>query len=452
MTSFPPSLARMNAGRRMENYDRLCVESWIACGFRVLGVNAPDEIPALAKRYAGVEFIAVERNAKALFARNTPFIADIMSVLAAQPEPVLGLINSDLLFEPVGAWQNLVPLVEQKTVVTGQRLDARTLAGGALHQYFPGFDYFFFDREAAEILSKSMQPFSMGLPWWDYWCPLSLALRGFGLQSIARPAVLHLAHESRTDAHKRAWRRLGAEFARAIERESKLADSMPADWQDLIALCNEIDSAPQEQIESGACDARIDRLPALAVPIIAAHIVKLEDTSPSLRRDIAARFPFFTDLEDRIGAGRALHQAIWEEQQGRAQFAQTLYDTAMQMAPQDPGVLSACGNFFFRRGDMERAVNLLNRAAEYAPDSAVLLNSLGSALGQIGRDGEAFACFERAVKADPLDGTSYYNLALALYPQNRQEEVATRLEEMLREAPHFPDGALWLRRIRENFR
>ena len=93
----------------------------------------------------------------------------------------------------------MIPLIAHTTVVAGQRLDVRSLAGGALHPYYPGFDYFFFDRAAAQALSTSTQPFSIGLPWWDDWCPLSLALRGYRLQCVGRPAVLHLAHEARTD-------------------------------------------------------------------------------------------------------------------------------------------------------------------------------------------------------------------------------------------------------------
>jgi Tfp pilus assembly protein PilF len=428
----------------MEDYDRLCVESWIACGFRVLGINTAGEIPALAARYPGVEFIAAERSAQALFARNTPFIADMMSVLAAQPEPVLGIVNCDLLFEPVAAWQDLISLIEQKIVLTGQRLDVRTLEGGALHQYFPGFDYFFFGREAAAALSTSTLPFSMGLPWWDYWCPLSLASRGFRLQCLASPVVLHLAHESRTDARTMTWRRLAAQFARGLLQDTKEC-APPLDWESLVETCALLDSASDAALENGACDGEIIRLSEFAVPLIAGVPVEL-GSAP------ATPAPYFADIPRRKVAGQALHLALMEEKRRQFEAARAHYVTATQNAPQDPGVLSSCGNFFFRQGDMERAASLLNRAVEYAPDSAMLLNSLGSALGQIGRDDEALVCFERAVRADPLDGTSYYNLALALYPQNRQAEIVKRLEEVLRQAPHFPGGALWLRRIRENFR
>jgi hypothetical protein len=142
-TSFPPQLVRSDIGRRMEDYDRLCLRSWLECGFRILAVNDADEIPPLKARYPYVEFVAAPRNAKPVWGRGTPYIADILALLAQQSEPVLGIINSDLLFEPVLAWQQLRGLVPKKTLVTGQRYDVRSLAGGALHVYVPGFDYFF---------------------------------------------------------------------------------------------------------------------------------------------------------------------------------------------------------------------------------------------------------------------------------------------------------------------
>ena len=433
----------------MADYDRLCIESWIDCGFRVLALNTPDEIPHLAARYTGVDFVSAKRTAQPIFGRNTPFIADMMSVLAIQPEPVLGILNCDILFEPVSAWRGMDAMIAQKTVVTGQRLDARSLTGGALHQYFPGFDYFFFDHAAADALAQTVLPFSMGLPWWDYWFPLCLAFRGYELRNVTKPAVLHLAHESRTEARTSIWRRLAVEFARSVVRESGMRNSAPANTENLIALSRLVDKATDAEIEGGTCDAQIIRLSELSVPIIGGTPIQLDDTAFAASAPSVSTL-FFDGVPNRVEAGHALHQAMWEERLGRMDVAEARYGTALKKAPHDPGVLSACGNFFLRRGDMDRAATLLCEAVELVPDSAWLLNCLGSTLGQAGRVHEAIACFERALAADPLDGTSYYNLAMALYPSNRHGEIVGRLETMLRNVPDFPDGPLWLRRLRES--
>src|SRR3977135_2237248 len=111
--SFPPKWGPINAGRPMEDYDRLCVQSWITCGFKIISLNAPDEIPALATRYPEVQFIPSEQNASHLFGRKTPFIAGLLSALAQESGSVFGIINSDIVFEPAAGWENLGSLVAQ---------------------------------------------------------------------------------------------------------------------------------------------------------------------------------------------------------------------------------------------------------------------------------------------------------------------------------------------------
>ena len=457
-TSFPPKLVRTNGGRRMEDYDRLCVQSWIACGFKIISLNAPDEIAALASRHPEIDFIPTERNASSVFGRRTPFIADILSALARQTGSVLGIINSDIIFEPTAGWQNLESLVAQKSVVTGQRCDTRSLAGDVLHRYLPGFDYFFFDQEAAKQLADDIHPFSMGLPWWDYWLPIILALRGYEIRCVARPVILHLAHESPTEARSATWRRLAVEFARTVVAEQESSSITPANWEDLLTLCRELANASDSILDSGNLDQNIIHLSELSVPAIAGHIVELASApaaTPAKASLAALSFDktlalstFFDDIPRRLAAGDALHKALWHEQRQELRHAQHFYGLALERAPRDPGVLSACGNYCENRGDLERAVALFRRSVEVQPDSGVLLNSLGSALGELGRLDEAIACFEKAMNVDPLYAPSYYNLAIGLYSRNRHSEIIRRLENLTQDSK-IEDGQHWLDRIHE---
>ena len=98
---------------------------------------------------------------------------------------------------------------------------------------------------------------------------------------------------------------------------------------------------------------------------------------------------------------------------------------------------------------MERAAILLSQALERVPNSVMLLNSVGSAYGRMGRMDSAIGCFERALQADPRDGASYYNLVVALYPNPRHAEIVGRLEDCVQHRPDFPDAPEWLRKIRE---
>src|SRR5215510_10906314 len=64
-TSIPPRLSRTNDGVSVgDEYQRLCVESWFACGFKVLSVNPREEIEPLARRFPEIEFVPVDSDAR----------------------------------------------------------------------------------------------------------------------------------------------------------------------------------------------------------------------------------------------------------------------------------------------------------------------------------------------------------------------------------------------------
>src|SRR5262245_59480011 len=106
-TSIPPRLSRTNDGVSVgDEYQRLCVESWLACGFKVLSVNPREEIEPLARRFPEIEFVPVDSDARAVTGRALPFIADLLRELAASSVPVVGIINSDIVFEPKSEWRD----------------------------------------------------------------------------------------------------------------------------------------------------------------------------------------------------------------------------------------------------------------------------------------------------------------------------------------------------------
>src|SRR5262245_32315501 len=104
----------------MDNeYQALCIRSLLACGFRVLSVNHPDEIPALAARYPEVSFIETTRDASIISGRRTPYIADLLHALATAAEPVAGIVNSDIVFEPSATWRTWLPSAATDALVMG---------------------------------------------------------------------------------------------------------------------------------------------------------------------------------------------------------------------------------------------------------------------------------------------------------------------------------------------
>ena len=164
-----------------------------------------------------------------------PYIADLLGALIDAPEAVIGIINSDLVFEPSGAWQTWLPRMVGGPVVTGQRHEATSIVDGTFRKYYWGFD-FFFDRRSALDLLETAAPFAMGLPWWDYWLPAALSLKGRQVLTLERPTVAHLIHKE--PSLDDGWRLLAISFARFIVQEAaKHRGPLPQSVSAVLPLC-----------------------------------------------------------------------------------------------------------------------------------------------------------------------------------------------------------------------
>ncbi len=74
---------------------------------------------------------------------------------------------------------------------------------------------------------------------------------------------------------------------------------------------------------------------------------------------------------------------------------------ALELDPEDVGALEFLFGQLTNLGDFEAAEPLGRRAVELAPDSFDLWHDLGRAYRDIGRDTEAIACFDQALRLDP---------------------------------------------------
>jgi len=163
-TSIAPSLTRKDGDHPLPEYQALCVQSWIANGFRVISINDPEEIPALAQCHPEVTFVPTSRNAGQWTGRKNPYIADLLLALKDASEPVLGIINSDLIFEPSSTWVQRLPSLVESNMVVAHRYNANSLSEGALRRY-DGLDCFFFDKTTALDALEDATPYAMGVPW-----------------------------------------------------------------------------------------------------------------------------------------------------------------------------------------------------------------------------------------------------------------------------------------------
>ena len=388
-TSIPPGLLRRNAGHAIDNaYQRLCLNSWLDCGFRVMSVNHPDEIPDLAQAYPEVSFVPASGDASAVSGRRTPYIADLLGTLIEAPEPVTGIINSDLVFEPSPSWQTWLPNTVGDAVVTGQRHDATSLLDGTFRKYYWGFDFFFFDHKSARDLLETASPFAMGLPWWDYWLPAALSLKGRRVLTLERPTVAHLIHKE--PSLDDGWRQLAMNFASFIvEEAAKCRGPLPQGVSEVLPLCRSLTQMPELRWRNRGADTEIGQIAVHYVPAI----IRTVPTVPGGNIEVATPTPdtlapatVFNRFTERLSSGEALERAKHLERERKVSEAEANFRYAFNRTPRDFDLLCAFGEFLLRQGNAAGAADLLRRAIESDPDNRAPHGPLAIALYQsVGR-------------------------------------------------------------------
>jgi hypothetical protein len=427
-TSIPPKQEREDDGRVLADYQSRCIKSWIENGFRILSVNDPGEIPDLAARHPEVTFIPASRNASKWTGRKNPFIADLLLALKDAPEPVLGLINSDLLFEPSSAWMEHLPSQVPHAMVLAHRQNTTSLRHGALRR-FQGIDCFFFDKSFAVLALENALPFAIGAPWWDYWFPCIALLNNRKITVVDRPAVLHLVHK--TAYSKEMQDVFGHALANAVLRESENTRyPHPPVFAALKEILIEVSDTPLEP-------EVLRRKFVEFSEIFEAEIRKSAVSWISVTNDPhpAGWKSAFDRIDQRLSAGAAYKKIkMLMAQKLPLDIGPELVE-ALSQAPQDPDSLLILAEIFRLRGEFQTAEDLCIKAADLLPGLAVPLHGRGVVLETQGRHEEALSCFRRALEIEPTHQPSCIRAAGTLWDMNRREEALRLLDDILARHP-----------------
>jgi hypothetical protein len=209
VTSLPPNLSRLDArGEEIgADYQERCIESWHRAGFEPISVNSTSE----SYRHP-VRMIPVSRDASAVTGRPNVFLADLLAVASNEAEggPVV-LMNADLLIRPGTALAAAVLELRPGEFIFSRRIgiDRPDQTNG-----MPGrFGYDFFAGHADDISGLPDGGMVFGAPWWDYYFPLMMFVRGCRIYQT-EPAILHLEHEAKW---WEVWEELGRRFIAEIQ-------------------------------------------------------------------------------------------------------------------------------------------------------------------------------------------------------------------------------------------
>lgn len=214
-TSLPPRMSRQNgSGRNVgEEYANACLESWLACGFRPVTVNARSEsLPLLYRRHE-IEARKTARDASVLCGKPLPYLADLLLEMRSVSNGLVALTNADIFLRLTPQDREKVQGLKQGECVVSSRIDVDDPADISGRQYPNGFDFFVFHIEDLPDITTSNLVF--GQPWWDHFLPLFLLLSGNTCIPISGDAIVHLRHTERWE--KRIWSELGDNFVPSLK-------------------------------------------------------------------------------------------------------------------------------------------------------------------------------------------------------------------------------------------
>ncbi|HWP26563.1 MAG TPA: tetratricopeptide repeat protein [Xanthobacteraceae bacterium] len=150
---------------------------------------------------------------------------------------------------------------------------------------------------------------------------------------------------------------------------------------------------------------------------------------PSSKENVARAF------DQRVGAARAAFDA------GRVAEAAQLFANLARDFPSHPLPHANLGMTLRRLGKLEAAVASYQRALQLAPDNPGILSSLGNALRALGRLSEAEKLQARAVELAPRERALRYNHALTLRDMRKLNEAMRLLTALNQEDPNDAEVA-----------
>ena len=131
-----------------------------------------------------------------------------------------------------------------------------------------------------------------------------------------------------------------------------------------------------------------------------------------------------------------------------ADEARTSCERAEELGTEQPDVLVSLGEVYFRTGDQDKAIIVLNQALRLEPDHAEAYRWIGAIYGAQQQLDSAIAYFEKAVALKNNNWLYYIELGIA-YNEKGDVETATRQFEIVRQLT--PDNYLALVNLGVNY-
>ena len=186
--------------------------SWRDQGFRVVSLNATDEIANLVPSFPEVEFVPVTRDARQDYGKPFMYFDDFLEFFKRRGDSICGIVNSDVHLISDKKLPSFFAQEAKNGMVFGSRIDVDNLDDLQGEIYHMGFDFFFFDSQYIDKFPR--EEFCIGQPWWDYWLPIVLLGKKIPIKRLMTPVAYHVKHPVKWNPQVRT--RLGLVMARYI--------------------------------------------------------------------------------------------------------------------------------------------------------------------------------------------------------------------------------------------
>ena len=261
----------------------------------------------------------------------------------------------------------------------------------------------------------------------------------------------------------------------------KVSDpSQLPDPKDKIELFNQITSARMDSLDgkSDEAIAKFERVLASDPGIVDAHFMMGNEYFKTGKYPEALE-AFKKALELKPDYEFAMiNLANTYRKMGKVEEALAGFEYFLKKNPDNTQVLARIGELYLSKQEPDKALNYLNRALKENPDTSWVFNSIGVAYFQKKQYGDAEASFRKALQLNPKINMAHFNLAqlfeleknteaakseyvleLEVSPKNfkaafnlgrmyvkegRVKEGIAQLENVIKLAPDFPLGYLFL--------
>jgi Flp pilus assembly protein TadD len=167
------------------------------------------------------------------------------------------------------------------------------------------------------------------------------------------------------------------------------------------------------------------------------------EKSVQLIRDAATAKPTSLELQREVGNA--------ELNAGQYDKAVTTYQSLLAKIPdpkQQSGIWTLTAQAYLRKGDVQQAINSLEKAHQQAPDNANLTTDLGLLYEQQNKADVARKYYEMSIKVDPNNALALNNLAYLMSETNGDLDIAltyaTHAKQRLPEHVEINDTLGWI--------